>query len=96
VIIEEIFDSRGGSSVRSFWIGYQGPGVAVRLTEVNQCGNVETTLTTYNGNSESYICISHMFFGAFTWNFAQNSYYLEVTPTRANTSTCSSRKAQFA
>lgn len=71
----------------SFWIGYAGPGVTVRIKEVNQCGNTETTLTTYNGNSEAYICISHMFFGLFTWNFSQNSYYLEVTLTRATTAT---------
>jgi hypothetical protein len=82
-IVSDVQDPGWGS----FWIGYAGPGVTVRLKEVNQCGNSETTLTTYNGSSESYICISHMFFGAFTWNFAQNSYYLEVTLTRATTAT---------
>lgn len=73
----------------SFWIGYGGAsGVSVALKEVNQCGNVETTLTTYTPlGPDANICISHMFFGLFTWNFAQNSYYLEVTLTRPTTAT---------
>lgn len=82
-IVSDIQDPGWGS----FWIGYAGSGVTVRLKQVNQCGNTETTLTTYTGNSESNICISHMFFDEFTWNFAQNSYYLEVTLTRATTAT---------
>jgi hypothetical protein len=82
-IVSDIQDPGWGS----FWLGYAGAGVTVRLKKVNECGNTETTLTTYTGNTESYICISHMFFDEFTWNFAQNSYYLEVTLTRATTST---------
>ena len=72
----------------SFWIGYAGAGVTVRLKEVDQCGVTETTITTFtNPNTpEANICVSH-FFGPFTWNFSQRSYYLEVTLTRATTAT---------
>jgi hypothetical protein len=72
----------------SFWIGYAGAGVTAQLKEVNQCGTAETVVTTFtNPNTpEANICISH-FFGPFTWNFSQRSYYLEVTLTRATTAT---------
>jgi 3'-phosphoadenosine 5'-phosphosulfate (PAPS) 3'-phosphatase len=72
----------------SMWIAYAGAGVTVRLKEVNQCGTAETTVTTFtNPNTpEANICVSH-FFGPFTWNFSQSSYYLEVTLTRATTAT---------
>jgi len=72
----------------SFWIGYAGGGVTVQLKEVNQCGTGETVITTFtNPNTpEANICVSH-FFGPFTWNFSQRSYYLEVTLTRATTAT---------
>lgn len=72
----------------SFWLGYAGAGVTVQLKEVNQCGTGETVITTFtNPNTpEANICVSH-FFGPFTWNFSQRSYYLEVTLTRATTAT---------
>ncbi|HEX6100583.1 MAG TPA: hypothetical protein VF432_29980 [Thermoanaerobaculia bacterium] len=72
----------------SFWLGYAGAGVTVRLKEVDQCGVNETVVTTFtNPNTpEANICIGHIF-GPFTWNFAQRSYYIEVTLTRANTLT---------
>lgn len=72
----------------SMWIGYAGAGVTVTLKEVSQCGNSETVITTFhNPNTpEANICAGH-FFGPFTWNFAQRSYYLEVTLTRATTAT---------
>ena len=72
----------------SFWLAYAGAGVTVQLKEVNQCGTGETVITTFtNPNTpEANICVSH-FFGPFTWNFSQRSYYLEVTLTRATTAT---------
>ena len=72
----------------AFWLGYAGAGVTVRLKEVDQCGVNETIITTFtNPNTpEANICVGH-FFGPFTWNFAQRSYYIEVTLTRANTLT---------
>jgi hypothetical protein len=72
----------------SFWLGYAGPGVTVRLKEVDQCGINETVITTFtNPNAaELNTCTGHIF-GPFTWNFAQRSYYIEVTLTRANTLT---------
>ena len=72
----------------SMWIGYAGAGVTVTLKEVSQCGNTEAVITTFNNPNtpEANICAGH-FFGPFTWNFAQRSYYLEVTLTRATTAT---------
>src|SRR5215212_7883503 len=72
----------------SMWLAYAGAGVTVQLKEVNQCGTGEVVVTTFtNPNTpEANICVSH-FFGPFTWNFAQRSYYLEVTLTRATTAT---------
>ena len=72
----------------SMWIGYAGAGVTVTLKEVSQCGNTETVITTFNNPNtpEANICVGH-FFGPFTWNFSQRSYYLEVTLTRATTAT---------
>lgn len=72
----------------AFWLGYAGAGVTVRLKEVDQCGVTETVVTTFtNPNTpEANICIGHIF-GPFAWNFAQRSYYIEVTLTRATTAT---------
>ena len=72
----------------SMWLGYAGGGVTVTLKEVSQCGNTETVITTFsNPNTpEVNICASH-FFGPFTWDFSQKSYYVEVTLTRATTAT---------
>lgn len=72
----------------AFWLGYAGGGVTVRLKEVDQCGVTETIITTYNNPNtpDTNICFGH-FFGPFAWNFAQRSYYIEVTLTRANTLT---------
>jgi hypothetical protein len=72
----------------SMWIGYAGAGVTLQLKEVSQCGNTETVITTYTnpGAPEANFCAGHIF-GPFAWNFAQRSYYLEVTLTRATTAT---------
>ncbi len=72
----------------SWWIAYAGAGVTVRLKEVQECGITEATIATFNNPNtpEANICISD-FWGPFTWNFAQKSYYLEVTLTRATTAT---------
>ncbi len=72
----------------AFWLGYAGAGVTVRLKEVDQCGINETVITTFtNPNTpDANICAGHIF-GPFTWNFAQRSYYIEVTLTRATTAT---------
>ena len=72
----------------SMWFGYAGAGVTVTLKEVSQCGNTEAVITTFNNPNtpEANICVGH-FFGPFTWNFAQRSYYVEVTLTRATTAT---------
>lgn len=72
----------------SFWIGYAGAGVTVRIKEVQECGITESTVVTFNNPNtpETNICISE-FFGPYTWNFLQKSYYLEVTLTRATTAT---------
>jgi hypothetical protein len=72
----------------SWWLGYAGSGTTVRLKEVDQCGINETVITTFNNPNadNSNTCAGHIF-GPFTWNFAQRSYYIEVTLTRANTLT---------
>jgi len=72
----------------SFWIGYAGAGVTVKIKEVQECGIQESTVHTFNNPNtpEANICISD-FFGPYTWNFMQKSYYLEVTLTRATTAT---------
>ncbi len=72
----------------AFWLGYAGAGVTVRLKEVDQCGVNETVITTFTNPTppDANICIGHIF-GPFTWNFAQRSYYVEVTLTRATTAT---------
>jgi hypothetical protein len=71
----------------SFWIGYAGPGVTVRIKEVQECGNTESVVTTFNNPNtpEANICISHFFEPA--WDFLRKSYYVEVTLTRATTAT---------
>lgn len=72
----------------SWWIAYAGAGVTVRIKEVQECGITETTVATFNNpnSPEANICMSY-FWGPYTWNFAQKSYYLEVTLTRATTAT---------
>lgn len=71
----------------SFWIGYAGAGVTVRIKEVQECGNIESVVTTFNNPNtpEANICISHFF--EPTWDFLRKSYYVEVTLTRATTAT---------
>ena len=72
----------------SFWFGYAGAGVTVRIKEVQECGITESVVTTFNNpnSAEANICLTH-FFGPYTWNFSQKSYYVEVTLTRATTAT---------
>src|SRR5688572_21204624 len=72
----------------SMWIAYAGPGVTVKLIEVGDCAPTETVVTTFNNPNapDANICEGHIY-GPFTWNFAQRSYYIEVTLTRATTAT---------
>jgi len=72
----------------SMSISYAGPGVTVRVLEVNQCSAAEVLVTSFNNpnSPEVTICIGHIF-GGWPWNFAQHVYYLEVTLTRATTAT---------
>jgi peptidoglycan hydrolase-like protein with peptidoglycan-binding domain len=72
----------------SMWMGYAGAGFTARIVEVQECGITETTVATFNNPNtpEANICISDVF-GPYTWNFAQKSYYLEITLTRATTAT---------
>ena len=70
------------------WIAYAGPGVTAKLIEVSDCSATETVITTFNNPNapEVNFCEGHIY-GPFTWNFAQRSYYVEVTLTRASTAT---------
>ena len=72
----------------SLSLSYAGPGVTVRVLEVNQCSAAEVLVTSFNNpnSPEATICIGHIF-GGWPWNFAQHTYYLEVTLTRATTAT---------
>jgi hypothetical protein len=72
----------------SIWVGFAGGGVTVRIKEVQECGITESTVATFNNpnSAEANICMTH-FFGPYTWNFMQKSYYVEVTLTRATTAT---------
>ena len=45
-------------------------------------------------HARSQSCISH-FFGPYTWNFSQKSYYLEVTLTRATATNPRFNRVQF-
>ena len=67
-------------------VAFGGPGVSVRVIELSHCLRFEDeiasqTFTATDQNSCEPLSISH------TWDFANYSYYVEVTLTRGSTST---------
>lgn len=66
-------------------IAYSNPGLTVRVIELSHCLGFEdeiasTTITSGDPNSCAGLNISH------TWDFANYSYYVEVSLTRSTTS----------
>ena len=59
--------------------------VTVKLIELDKCSNTETTICTINSSDSGSLQCETCSFSSSTFDFANNSYYVEVTLARTST-----------